>query len=135
MLSHILLVDTLNVKHKTSNENPFKGLGNFDASDDYIRGRLHLRRKTRNGRTPNQSIENGRIGQTFINMGRQHIGVGTIKRNRRTKDAPHQNQMITIDSNHLISQYQRTRNCISAIAAVDYAMRDTKPTCGLVMGI
>ena len=114
--------------------NPFEGLGNFDASDDYIRGRLHLRRKTRNGRI-NQSIEEGPIGQAFKRVGTQHIGVGTIKRNRRrTIDVPNQHQMITIDSNHFITQYQTTRNCISAIAAVDYAMRDIKPTCGLVNG-
>ena len=40
---------------------------------------------------------------------------------------------IKIESDYLISQFEPTQNCMAAIAAVDYAMKDTKPTCGLVM--
>ena len=44
-----------------------------------------------------------------------------------------QNQPIKINQSNLIPQFQATKNCISAIAAVDYAIKDTKPTCGLGM--
>ena len=44
-----------------------------------------------------------------------------------------QNQPIKINSDNLIPKFQATKNCMSAIAAVDYAIKDTKPTCGLGM--
>ena len=41
---------------------------------------------------------------------------------------------IRIDQEGFISQSEVTQNCMSAIAAVDYALRDTKPSCGLGTG-
>ena len=118
--------------------NPIKGLGNFDASNDYIRGKIlteNLRRKTKNKQMNclNESFEEGKIAGVIKRAGHSIVS-GTIRKTRRIKDVPQKNQTITIDSNHLITQYQRTRHCLSAIAAVDYALRETKPTCGLATG-
>ena len=41
---------------------------------------------------------------------------------------------IRIDQEGFISQFEVTQNCMSAIAAVDYVLRDTKPSCGLGTG-
>ena len=112
-----------------------KGLGRFDASVDYIRGRLHLPDVTKSykQRIKLSAAERNSIVQALKMTTDQAIAVGRRK-SRKMIDNSDQNQSIVIDSSHFITQYQPTRNCMSAIAAVDYAMRDIKPTCGLVNG-
>ena len=116
--------------------NPLKGLGRFDASVDYIRGRLHLPDITRSYKQKNKlsAVEGNSIAQALKMATDQAIAVGRRKSRKRMHNS-HQNQSIVIDSRHFITQYEPTRNCMSAIAAVDYATRATKPTCGLVMDV
>ena len=54
--------------------------------------------------------------------------------NSRMKKEKSDRKPIRIDQEGFISQSEVTKNCMSAIAAVDYALRETKPSCGLGTG-
>ena len=121
-----------------------KGMGNFDATVDYIRGRLHLPqitddyKKRTNFSTDGETSTEQALKSTADQAAQSAVSLATLSRkeNKMTRKAMKEideinRNPIKINSNHVIQQYQSTRNCMSAIAAVDYAMRDTKPTCGL----
>ena len=114
-------------------------MGNFDGTTDWIRGRIHLSSLT-NSYKKQIELEENTIAEALKTTTRQAIPVGlpsrrrtTISRIKKDKSDQTTQKPITIDSDYLISQFEPTQNCMAAIAAVDYAMKDTKSTCGIVM--
>ena len=114
-------------------------MGSFDGSVDWIRGRLHLSSLTDNYKKQIK-LEENIIAEALKITTSQAIPVGlpsrrrtTISRIKKDKSDQTTQKPITIDSDYLISQFEPTQNCMAAIAAVDYAIKDKKPTCGLVM--
>ena len=108
-------------------------MGNYDVTVDYIRGRLHLPEITNayKKRTDLSTEEETPIKQALKSTADQAAQEKKMTRKAMKEIDEINRNPIKINSNHVIQQYQSTRNCMSAIAAVDYAMRDTKPTCGL----
>ena len=119
-----------------------KGMGNFDATVDYMRGRLHLTqitdayKKRTNLKADGETPIKQALKSTADQAARPAVSFAkrTLSRKEKKKDDFDKNKSIIINANHVIQQHQTTRNCMSALAAVDYAMRDTKPTCGLALG-
>ena len=117
-------------------------MGNYDVTVDYIRGRLHLPditdayKKRSNLSTDGETPTVQALKSTADQATRPAVSLArrTLSRKEKKKDDFDKNKSIIINANHVIQQHQTTRNCMSALAAVDYAMRDTKPTCGLALG-
>ena len=114
-------------------------MGNFDGTTDWIRGRIHLSSLT-NSYKKQIELEENTIAEALKTTTIQAIPVGLPSRRRTTKSRIKKDKTdqttqkpIKIESDYLISQFEPTQNCMAAIAAVDYAIKDTKPTCGLVM--
>ena len=115
-------------------------MGDFGGSVDWIRGRIHLSSLTDNYKKQIKLEKENTIAEALKTTTRQAIPVGlpsrrrtTISRIKKDKSDQTTQKPITIDSDYLISQFEPTQNCMAAIAAVDYAMKDTKPTCSFVM--
>ena len=107
-------------------------MGDFAGSVDWIRGRIHLSCLSDNYKKQIELEEENTIAEALKTTTNQVIPIGLISRRKkstRRKRLP----PITIDSDYLINQFEPTQNCMAAIAAVDYAMKDTKPTCSFVM--
>ena len=99
---------------------------NFLSSGIYLRGRIHLTDITENYKKyQNLSLDENTNGDES-NTTNDPSSVKEFK----TYD-PNDYQ-ISISGDGSITWCYRYQNYWSAIAAVDYAMRETKPSCGLV---
>ena len=93
----------------------------------YIRGRIHLTDITENYKKyQNLSLEKNTNGDESDTTNDQ-----SAEKEFKTYD-PNDYQIRISSDGSIPYCYGRDQNLISAIAAVDYAMRETKPSCGLV---
>ena len=105
-------------------QNTFTVLGKkFLPSGLYLRGRVHLTEITENYKKYKQLEENtnGNESNTITDP--------SAEEEFKTYD-PNDNRIRIRDDGSI--RCDKDQNYLSAIAAVDYAMRETKPSCALV---
>ena len=96
------------------------------SSGNYLRGRIHLTDITENYKKyQNLSLEENTNGD-------ESDTTNDPSAEKEFKTYDRKNNRIRITGDGSIPLLYPTQNYISAIAAVDYAMRETKPSCGLV---
>ena len=99
---------------------------NFDPSGCYLKGRIHLKNITESYRKyQNLSLEEKTNGDESYTMTDQSADKDFKKYDTNGGD-------IRINDDGSIPYCYPWQNYLSAIAAVDYAMRETKPSCVLV---
>ena len=94
-------------------------------STTYLRGRIHLTDITKNYKEYQNFEENWDESNTITDPSVKKEFIPYDPNGFYSND-------IRIRYDGLINCYSRSSNHLSAIAAVDYAMRETKPSCGLV---
>ena len=116
-------------------QNTFKELENFETSEDWIRGRIHLCDITKKYKSKlDLSFDEAESIDFDEKPTTDHRTDNKSKTKMKKTKAFDQrdHRSIIIGAESLITRCGFDQNYISAIAAVDYAMRDTKPTCALV---
>ena len=88
----------------------------------YLSGRIHLTDITKNYKEYQNFEENWDESNTITDPSAEE----------EFKAYNPKNNIIRISDDDSISYCYPDQNYLSAIAAVDYAMRETKPSCGLV---
>ena len=99
---------------------------NFDPSGCYLKGRIHLKNITESYR----KYQNLSLGKNA--NGDESNTITDPSAEKEFKKYDPNDGYIRINGDGLIFRCYPDQNNMSAIAAVDYAMRETKPSCGLV---
>ena len=144
-------------------QNTFKEISNFATSKDWIRGRIHLcdvakkykskfdlsfdkeessdydEKPIMDPNTDNKSCYCCCVVENDFQQTRMISNKTKMKKTRafdqrdRIIKGFRSKRSIIIGAESMITRCGFDQNHISAIAAVDYAMRETKPTCALVL--
>jgi len=116
-------------------QNTFKEIENFETCKDWIRGRIHLcdvakKYKSKFDLSFDEEESLDFDEKPIIDPITDNKFKTKMKKTKAFDQRDHRSIIIGAES--LITRCGFDQNYISAIAAVDYAMRDTKPTCALV---
>ena len=97
-----------------------------DVLTTYIKGRIHLSDITENYK----EYQNLSLGEKT--NGNESDPTNDPSAEKEFKAYDPSDYQIRISGDGSINWFEPYKNYLSAIAAVDYAMRETKPSCGLV---